>query len=354
MNFNPFFMPIGIGTLPYQDSYQASKIILKYFPESPYWPQLPSRDFREGMLAQFTEGMPGAVMDRERVYFHSPFNPASEWETFYEISSDENLEHFKLGKEYASGFHTLLGLLKDKKPLLVKGQITGPVTLGLGLSDEKKIPILYDPNLKEMLLKTIASKARWQEKEFRRVVPEAETLIFVDEPILSSYGSIGMNLGKDEIIDCLNRSISSLQGLSGIHVCGGTDWSIIMQTGIKVIHFDAYRFFSNMLAYTAELKGFLINGGLLGWGIVPSEEEFLREETTHRLLESLEKKIRLLVEEGIPEEALTENSFISQSCGLSLIPEELVEKALGLTIELSLNMRRKFDSKSPSIGEPKK
>ena len=31
--------------------------------------------------------------------------------------------------------------------------------------------------------------------------------------------------------------------------------------------------FSNMLAYAPELKRFLLNGGLLGWGIVPSEEE---------------------------------------------------------------------------------
>ena len=34
-----------------------------------------------------------------------------------------------------------------------------------------------------MLLKIIASKARWQEREFRKVVPGAETLIFFDEPL---------------------------------------------------------------------------------------------------------------------------------------------------------------------------
>ncbi len=346
MNFNPFFLPIGIGTLPYQDSYQASEIILKYFPESPYWPQLPSRGYREEMLAQFTEGMPGVVVDAERIYFHTPFNPASEWEKFYEISSDENLDHFKIGEEYASGFHALLGLLKNKRPLLVKGQITGPITLGLGVSDEEKIPILYDPNLKEMLLKTIALKARWQERMLSQVVPAAETLIFFDEPLLSSYGSISMNLGKEEIIECLRAAISSLQGLSGIHICGATDWSIIMQTGIKVIHFDAYQFFSNMLVYASELKRFLSDGGLLGWGIVPSEDEFLRRETNSSLTKSLEEKIGLLVKEGIPEEVLTKNSLISQSCGLASVSENLAEKALGLTRELSLTIRKKFDSKT--------
>ena len=194
-----------------------------------------------------------------------------------------------------------------------------------------------------MLLKIIASKARWQEKEFRKLAPEAETLIFFDEPFLSSYGSISMNLGKEEIIDCLNKAISALKGLSGIHICGATDWSIIMETGIKVIHFDAYRFFPNILAYAPELKYFLTNGGILGWGIVPSEEEFLNVETTSNLIANLEEKIGLLVKEGIPEEVILKNSLLSQSCGLASISEELAEKALRLTCELALILRKRFN-----------
>jgi methionine synthase II (cobalamin-independent) len=345
MNFKPFFLPIGIGSLPHRDPYRASESILNYFPESPYWPQLPSRGWKEGMLAQFTEGMPGLTLDGERIYFRTPFNPPSEWERFHELAQEENEERFGIGREYASGLHTLLELLKGRKPLLIKGQITGPITLGLGLSDEKKIPILYDPNLKEMFLKIIASRARWQERKFKKVAPEAKTLIFFDEPLLSSYGSISMNLGKEEIIECLKRSISLLQGLSGIHICGATDWSIIMETGIKVIHFDAFRFFSNMLAYASELKGFLLNGGILGWGIVPSEEEYIKVETTLTLVKSLEEKIGLLVREGIPEEVIIENSLLSQSCGLSSASEDLAEKALRLTSELSQTMRKRYNSK---------
>ncbi len=343
MTLKPF-LPIGIGSLPHKDPFKASEVILNCFPESPYWPQLSARDFREGMLAQFTEGMPGVAMDGERVYFHSPFNPPSEWEKFYEASSEGRLDDFIVGKEYASGFHAFLELLKTMKPSLVKGQITGPITFGLGVSDEKKIPILYDPNLKEMLLKIIASKARWQERKLREVVPEAETLIFFDEPLLSGYGSISMNVGKEEIIECLKSVFSSLQGLSGIHICGATDWSIIMQTGINVIHFDAYQFFSNMLAYASELKEFLLNGGVLAWGIVPSEEEFLKQETTSSLIRSLEEKIGLLLKEGIPKKVLIKNSLISQSCGLSSVSEDLAEKALRLTQEVSLKMMKNVHS----------
>lgn len=335
-------LPIGIGTLPYKDPVTASEIILNYFPESPYWPQLPLKDWKEGILIQYTEGMPGLVLNKEKTFFHTPFHPSLEWESFYEASSQEDLENYSIGKEYGSGFYSLLELLKGKNPLLIKGQVTGPITLGLGLSDEKKIPIFYDPNLKEMILTIISLKARWQEKEFKKVVPEAETLIFFDEPILSGYGSISMNLGKEEIIECLKRVSSSLQGLSGIHICGATDWSIIIETGIDVIHFDAYQFFSNMLTYAPELKTFLSQNGKLGWGIVPSEEEFLKKESLPSLVENLKEKINLLVQEGIPEEKIMENSFISQSCGLASLSEELAEKALRLTADLSLSLKRHF------------
>jgi methionine synthase II (cobalamin-independent) len=117
-----------------------------------------------------------------------------------------------------------------------------------------------------------------------------------------------------------------------------------MQTGIKVIHFDAYRFFSNMLAYASELKQFLLNGRRLAWGIVPSEEEFLKQETTSNLLKSFEEKIGLFIKEGIPEEILVKNSLVSQSCGLSSLSEDLAEKALKLTKEVSLEMMKNVHS----------
>ncbi|HUL38141.1 MAG TPA: hypothetical protein VLW47_10680 [Thermodesulfobacteriota bacterium] len=340
MTIKPF-LPIGIGSLPYNDPDRASELVLKYFPDSPCWPQLPSRDFREGMLTQFTEGMPGIVIDKKKIYFRSPFNPTSEWEKFYEASSESALEDFKVGKKYATGLYAFLELLRARKPSLVKGQITGPVTFGLGVSDEKKIPILYDPNLKEMLLKITALKAKWQEKKLRKAAPQAQTLIFFDEPLLTGYGSISMNLSKEEIIDCLNRAISEIQGLSGIHVCGATDWSVIMETGIKVIHFDAYRFFPNMLAYVSELKGFLLGGGILAWGIVPAEEEFLEKETTPSVLQKLEENLALLIKEGIPEELVMKNSLVSQSCGLGSVSEPLAEKALRLTQEISSEMSKR-------------
>jgi hypothetical protein len=99
-----------------------------------------------------------------------------------------------------------------------------------------------------------------------------------------------------------------------------------------------------MLAYAPELKGFLLDGGILAWGIIPAEEEFLEQETTPSLLKSLEEKIGLLIKEGIPEELLIKNSLVSQSCGLFTLSEDLAEKALKLTKEISLKMMKNVHS----------
>jgi methionine synthase II (cobalamin-independent) len=235
----------------------------------------------------------------------------------------------------------MLELLKDKKPFLIKGQVTGPVTLSMSLLDEDKRPIFYDPNLKEMVLKTLAKKARWQEVEFKKVVPEAETLVFFDEPLLSAYGSLGMNIGKQDVIDCIDSCISSLEGLSGIHVCGNTDWSVIMETGVNVIHFDAYRFFPNLLLHVKELRAYLMRGGMLGWGIIPSEEEYVEQEEVSNLVHAMEGMLQLLVKEGIPQNIIMENSFLSPSCGLGSISERLAEKALKLTHMMAISMKKK-------------
>lgn len=344
MKFKPFFLPLGIGSLPHNEPLKASKLILDLFPESPFWPQLPARDFREGMLFQFSEGMPGVVIGEDKIFFRKPFEPASEWERFYQACYDktEDLNYFRLSIPFAAGFHALIKLLKGKKPTLIKGQVTGPLTFSLSVFDDEKRPIFYDQNLKEMVLNTLAKKAGWQENEFKKIVPEAVTLIFFDEPLLSAYGSLGLNIGKKDVIECIDSCISSLKGLSGIHVCGNTDWSVIMETGVQVIHFDAYRFFPNLLLHVKELKAFLKRGGMLAWGIIPSDEDDLKIQEVSLLVEKMVEMFKLLKKENISEEMILEKSFISMSCGLGTLSEMLAEKALVLTKEVSSILKNKY------------
>ncbi|MBF8251580.1 MAG: methionine synthase [Deltaproteobacteria bacterium] len=58
MNFKPRWLATGIGSLPVLDPEEAVSLVLEYLPEIPIWPQLPQRGPVEGMVWQYSEGMP--------------------------------------------------------------------------------------------------------------------------------------------------------------------------------------------------------------------------------------------------------------------------------------------------------
>src|SRR4029450_9742144 len=57
----PLLLPgvaTGIGSLPHDDPMAAAELVLRCLPDLPAVPQLPGRDPREGMLAQWLGGLP--------------------------------------------------------------------------------------------------------------------------------------------------------------------------------------------------------------------------------------------------------------------------------------------------------
>jgi hypothetical protein len=63
MNLDLSFHATGIGTLPHTDEHEAFQLIRREFPSIPFWPQLPNRSFREGMVIQYSEGFPSFKYD---------------------------------------------------------------------------------------------------------------------------------------------------------------------------------------------------------------------------------------------------------------------------------------------------
>ncbi len=332
------FMATGIGSLPLQNPLQACRLILEYLPEMPHWPQLPKINPLEGMIEQFLEGAPGVVKDEGRLYLR-PLEPYEEWERFYLAFEGEDLEAFAISSDRAVGLYPFLEEVVGKNPPFVKGQITGPITLGFSLKDPSGAAAFFHPDLRDMLIKLCAMKARWQEVNFKRVLPNSKTIIFVDEPILASYGSVFMNVGKDEVISTLRATIAALCGLKGIHICGNTDWPMIMEVGLDIVDFDAYNYLSSFLLYPQQIKDFLNGGGAIAWGIVPTEEEALRMTDPSSLAIKLREGIEELVASGVDYELLANKSLITPSCGTASLSEEAARRVYALTADLTKAMR---------------
>jgi hypothetical protein len=88
----------GIGSLPHQDADKALDLIFKYTPQVPFWPQLPKRDAREGMTAQFMERLPvpelpGADTLSNKVSAYPP--EEKRLEEFYEKIINKEIGYFQ-------------------------------------------------------------------------------------------------------------------------------------------------------------------------------------------------------------------------------------------------------------------
>ncbi len=329
------FVATGIGSLPFTDPGEACRLIFAQMPDAPHWPQLPKAGPCEGMIEQFLEGAPG-VADKGGKPFLRPLEPYEEWERFYLAYEEGDLDAFAISKERARGFYAFLEeVARRESPLFIKGQVTGPITLGLTLKDEAGAAAFFHPDLRDMLVKLATMKAKWQEAAFQRLAPNAEQIIIFDEPILSSYGSAFMNVSRADVISCLREVIAPLQGLKGVHICGNTDWPMIMEIGLDIIHFDAYKDLSSLLLYAEPLRHYLAEGGAISWGIVPTDEQALKAAEATELAARLLQGFAQLIQEGLAQDILAAGALIAPSCGAGSLSGQAAIKVYQLTKEIS-------------------
>jgi len=332
-------LPTIIGSMPHTDPAAACAQVLKYLKDIPAWPQLPRRSFKENMNAQFSEGFPGISLEDDRLRFVRAPDFDQSLEKFYTAYLEEDLDNYPTTPPYAAGLHIFLGS-QDLKPRAVKGQITGPLTWGLSVTDEEGKAILYDDVLGDAVAKFLRLKAAWQEKELRRIAPN--TIIFVDEPYMASFGSVAVPLSKEKVVSLLEEVFRGIKGLKGVHCCGNTDWSVILETSLDILSFDAYNYAQSLSLYPTEVKKFLYRKGVIAWGIVPNDSPSLVKESVAALKDRLEESMLPFTRNGFSFEQLVAQSIITPSCTLaSLESPDASARALELLAELSKVMRSK-------------
>ena len=333
-------LPTAIGSMPHTDTATACAAVTRCLKDIPCWPQLPKRSFLENMYAQYSQGFPGVVLKEDSIYIDHSQDLTQPLEELYAAYLDNNADKYPIGPDYAAGLHRFLSLT-DLSPLAVKGQITGPVTWGLTITDQSRKAIIYDELLGDAVPKLLKLKAAWQEKALSRISPD--TIIFVDEPYMSAFGSISMNLSKEQIISLLEEVLSGISGLKGIHCCGNTDWSVLLDTSVDIISFDTYDYAQSLSLYPEEVKKFLDRNGTIAWGIVPNDEESLVRESVASLKDRLEEAIAPFTRKDIRFKQLLAQGLLTPSCGLaSLSTEDAADRALELLAELSREIRKRY------------
>lgn len=356
MSFKPKFMATGIGSMPFQDPEYAIDISLSNLKESPIWPQLPQLGLNELMDVQYSEGIPCIVIDREkdRMFFDTSGDYSEPFAEFYEaymmaMDADDgngDCSAMAISEKFSKGIYAFEKRLRasgEKYPF-IKVHTTGPCTFALNNVDENKRAIYYNEEFLDVIVKALAMKCRWQIQKFS---PFAENIIcFIDEPILSAFGSSTyVSVKREDIIQHLNELIEAIHtdnGIAGIHCCGNTEWSILVEAGVDILNFDTFEFGETIAIYPEAVKTLLERGGSIAWGIVPTSTA-IRDQTVESLATHLEQMMDNLVAKGIDKQLIIEQAIITPSCGTGSMDPTDAEKVFEMTSALSKHMRDKYN-----------
>ncbi|MGD2205759.1 MAG: methionine synthase [Anaerolineae bacterium] len=335
--FKPELQSLAAGSLPHTDPQAACQLVLETL-DIPTWPQLPRRSFLENMYIQFSQHFPGVAIANEQIYIDRDRDLDPELEQLYVAYLMEDLEFAVIGPDYAAGLHQFLHLEVNELPV-VKGQVTGPVSWGLMVADQNRKPVLYDDILAEAIGNHLRLKATWMERELRK--HSSETITFVDEPYMSSFGSAFVSLSRDQVISLLEEVFAGIDGLKGVHCCGNTDWSVLLNTTVDILNLDAYEYAESLTLYPDEVGAFLERGGIIAWGIVPANDQAL-DETVEDLVDRFHDALGLLTAKGLHQDDLLASALITPSCGCGSLSVETAERVLELTSGVSKALRERY------------
>ena len=355
MNLQPKCLATAIGSLPHDRADLAVDVVLSAIPDAPVWPQLPRISLNEQMEIQYSEGMPGRIIDPEkrRMYFDTAADQSEALAAFYEAylqamdpdSGSGDCSAMAISPEFSRGIYALESRLKtsDRKLPFVKIQTTGPCSFALTVVDQDKRAIYYNEEFRDVIVKVLAMKCRWQIQKFQ---PYAKHIIcFVDEPILSAFGSSTyVSLNRENVVAHLQEIIEAIHAdrtIAGVHCCGNTEWSLLIDAGVDIVNFDAFEYGDTIALYAPAVKVHLERGGMLAWGIVPTSKA-IREQTVDTLMDRLDKVVEnLAARSRLEKQQIYEQALVTPSCGTGSMEVADAERVFQLLGDLSKALKEK-------------
>ena len=359
----------GIGSLPHHNERDALAVIAQALPQWPHWPQLPAKASEQGFVLQYVQPLLNAglltVASRKDPVFTRAM-PG--WEEraagFYDaylkfMAGDADQEnYFGLAGEAFAGLDAFSRNFAEYFPAAcgVKGQISGPLTVGLQLRDEQGRASFYDDNLRDILVKCLTVQAVLEVRRLQEL--GKPVLVFIDDPSLffigtSNYITLTPELCRQAllvIIDELHREGARV----GVHACSQMDWSLLFGLPLDMVSFDAYHFFPSLAVQADSLRPFLERGGKLAWGMVPTSDEAW-QETPASLAIRFAEQTNELARRGIGETLVRSRIVWTPSCGTGALAPDLAERVYALLADYTIDQGKYGQSdagaKKPETGD---
>ncbi len=328
----------AMGVMPHTDVDRALELALSL--DVPFWPQLPLYSFYEDMYVQASENFPGIILDEDKrtIKFSK--------EKFYKelpniIENYENEDIFDVSNNYSVVYPKFL-----KKDLssysAIRGQMEGPISFGFNIVDENDRPILFDDEVRSFMYEFMAKRINVQLKRLKQKNKNA--FMFIDEPglqflfsALSGYNDVFARRDIDEFLAQIERP-------RGIHLCGNPDWDFLFGFDMDIASIDIYTNKKVIPLYGRSIKSFLERGGIIVWGIVPTNYEDFEGETIATLKKLLNEIWNVVLKSGIDRDELLSKSMLSPAtcCLVNKDKEKTVEKAFSILKKLSYDLKEEY------------
>lgn len=346
----------AMGIMPHRNVEQALELALSL--DIPFWPQLPKVSLYEDMYVQTSQNFPGIAIDfdKERLSFDTSRFEQELDEYFVKMDVPET---FVLTAEYSTVFHKFLSKeLQGYKA--IRGQVTGPVSFGFKVLDENLKPIIYNDEARTILFDFIQKKANIQYRELKERNPNA--FVWLDEPglgyVFSGLSGYNEQMAKEDY----HNFVAGLEGPKGLHLCAEVNLPYLLELGVEILSFDAYQIGFMPREYAGSVAEFIKKGGIISWGIVPTESTVLATQTPETLAAILSDYWYVISENtGLSLNQIAMQALVAPArcclsdigqvstaarkaseCQVSSSEERIVEKAFAFLPELSQILKDKY------------
>jgi len=271
----------AMGIMPHTDIDKALELAMGL--DIPFWPQLPNISYYEDMYVQASEGFPGIVIDTENKKMRFDRARFDEELVFYSERMNDT-EYFVLSPDYSRVYHRFLQKNLTRH-IAIRGQNIGPVSFGFRVTDDENRPIIYDDGIRSLMFDFFQKKINVQYREL--VKKNKNAFVWLDEPglgwVFSGLSGFNDFQAKQEY----GSFLEGLEGIKSLHLCANVNLPYLLSMGTELLSFDAYQLELMPKAYAKAVADFLDNGGIICWGIVPTDSINLSRETTDSLVKLL-------------------------------------------------------------------
>jgi hypothetical protein len=316
----------GIGSLPFAAADEAIRTVAAFCPEVPFWPQLPRRSEREGVIGQGLGVLEGLVEPRVAGYGYQV--KAGKIDRVVDaLHNSSGCLAAANGAGFAA-FEESLTRGTFGPCQAVKGQIEGPITLASYLFYRDR-PFLAEAALFNAVAFHIAQMVYWQINRLRAF--GHPVLLFVDEPALCLDDAVVLGIPQERRLNALSAIFEDVRArgaFGGLHCCAARPFDRMCAVGPDILSFDAHQgleqFFSDKQA-----RSFINSGGWVAYGMIPTS-------TAVHSLQSASifgRWLACAAMTGDPR-SIARRAIVTATCGLGLLDASCVPRSFQLAREV--------------------